>query len=277
VEIHHHQTGEKLVEWLAAYLLLGALAGFLGGMFGVGGGTVLVPVLLLLFEAQHFPGEHAMHLALGSSMAVILFTSVASMRKHHQHGAVNWRVVFSISPGILLGTAIGSLVAASISPFYLTIFFALFMCFAAMQILLNIQPHAARQLPGIAGMTLMGTATGWISTLVSVGGGTLTVPFLLWCNVPIRHAIGTASAIGFPIAVGGTAGYILTGLHTTGLPAPNWGYVYLPAMLGCAMVSILTAPLGAKIAHITNVTVLRKLFAVLLMALAVKLLFKALG
>lgn len=265
------------MEWIAAYLMLGAVAGFLGGMFGIGGGTVLVPLLLMLFEAQHFPAQHAMHLALGSSMAVILFTSVASMREHHQHGAVNWQVVRHITPGILLGTAIGSLVAASISPFYLTIFFALFVLFAASQILLDIQPHASRQLPGIAGMTLTGTFTGWISTLVSVGGGTITVPFLIWCNVPIRHAIGTASAIGFPIAVGGTIGYILTGLHATGLPDSSLGYVYLPAMLGCAIVSVITAPIGAKTAHRTNVVLLRKLFAVLLIGLAAKLLWKVLG
>lgn len=264
------------MEWYAAYLLLGAVAGFLGGMFGIGGGTILVPVLLMLFEAQHFPAEHAMHLALGSSMAVILFTSVASMRKHHQHGAVEWRVVFGISPGILLGTAIGTLVAASISPFYLTIFFALFMCFAASQILLDVKPHASRQLPGIAGLTLMGTFTGWISALVSIGGGALTVPFLVWCNMPLRHAIGTASAIGFPIAVGGSIGYIVTGLHATNLPAPTLGYVYLPAMLGCAVVSVITAPLGAKTAHRTNVAVLRKLFALMLIGLAGKLLWKVL-
>jgi uncharacterized membrane protein YfcA len=265
------------MEWYAAYLVLGAVAGFLGGMFGIGGGTVLVPVLLLLFEAQYFPAEHAMHLALGSAMSVILFTSIASTRKHHQHGAVNWRVVFGIAPGILLGTAIGSLAAASISPYFLTLFFALFICFAATQILLDIRPHASRQLPGSAGMTLMGTFTGWLSTLVSVGGGTLTVPFLLWCNVPLRHAIGTASAIGFPIAVGGTAGYILTGLHVTNLPTPSLGYVYLPAMLGCALASVITAPLGAKTAHRTNVAVLRKLFAVLLLGLAAKLLWKVLS
>lgn len=265
------------MEWYAAYLVLGAVAGFLGGMFGLGGGTVLVPVLLILFEAQRFPAEHAMHLALGSAMSVILFTSIASTHKHHQHGAVNWRIVFSISPGILLGTAIGSLVAASISPHFLTIFFSLFICFAAAQILLDVRPHASRQLPGMVGMTLMGIFTGWLSTLVSVGGGTLTVPFLVWCNVPIRHAIGTASAIGFPIAIGGTLGYILTGLHAANLPPPSLGYVYLPAMLGCALASVITAPIGAKTAHRTNVAVLRKLFAVLLLGLAAKLLLKALG
>jgi uncharacterized membrane protein YfcA len=265
------------MEWYVAYLVLGAVAGFLGGMFGVGGGTVLVPVLLMLFEAQYFPPEHTLHLALGSSMAVILFTSIASMRKHHHHGAVDWCVVFSISPGILLGTAIGALIAASVSPYYLTIFFALFICFAASQILLDVKPHSSRQLPGVVGMTLMGTVTGSISALVSIGGGTLTVPFLIWCNIPLRRAIGTASAIGFPIAVGGTIGYILTGMYATGLPASSLGYVYLPALISCALASVITAPIGAKMAHSVNVAVLRKLFAVLLIGLAAKLLWKVLG
>lgn len=263
------------MEWYAAYLALGAVAGFLGGMFGIGGGTVLVPVLLMLFEAQLFPAESAMHLALGSGMAIILFTSLASMRKHHQHGAVNWHVVFGITPGILLGTAFGALVAASVSPRFLAIFFALFVYFAAMQILLDIRPHASRQLPGIAGLSLTGTFTGWLSTLVSIGGGTIVIPFLIWCNVPLRHAIGTAAAIGFPIAVGGTLGYIVTGMNAT-LPTPHLGYVYLPAVLGCALASVITAPLGARTAHRTNVTLLRKWFAVLLIAIATKLLLKTL-
>lgn len=264
-------------EWTLAYLSLGAVAGFLGGMFGIGGGTVLVPVLLLLFTAQHFPPEHAMHLALGSAMAIILFTALASMRKHHQHGAVNWQVVFNITPGILLGAAIGTSFAASVSPRFLTAFFALFVYFAAIQILLDIKPHASRQLPGKVGLSLFGTFTGWLSTLVSIGGGTVVIPFLIWCNVPLRHAIGTSAAIGFPVAVGGTLGYIATGWNAASLPAPHLGYVYLPAVLGCALASVITAPLGAKAAHRTNVAVLRKLFAVVLLALATKLLSKALS
>lgn len=260
------------MEWYVAYLALGAVAGFLGGMFGIGGGTLLVPMLLMLFEAQHFPPENAMHLALGSSMAIILFTAIASMRKHHQHGAVNWRVVIGITPGIMLGTALGALLAASVSPRFLAIFFTLFVYFAAAQILLDVRPHASRQLPGAAGLTLAGTFTGWLSTLVSVGGGIIVVPFLIWCNVPLRHAIGSAAAIGFPIAVGGTLGYIFTGIDAT-LPAPHLGYVYLPAVLGCALASVITAPLGAKTAHRTNVSLLRKLFALLLLVLATKLLF----
>ena len=265
------------MEWYAAYLLLGAAAGFLAGLFGVGGGLVLVPVLLFLFDAQHFPVSHAMHLALGTSMATILFTSLASMRKHHQHGAVNWRVVRNITPGILLGTALGALVAASISPRELGIFFALFVYFAAAQILLDVRPHASRQLPGFVGMSTAGTFTGWISSMVSIGGGTIVVPFLLWCNMPLRNAIGTSAAIGFPIAVGGTVGYIVTGMSIHSLPAPNLGFVYLPALLWVALASVTTAPLGALTAHSMKVGLLRKFFAVLLLVLATKLLLKVIS
>ena len=265
------------MEWLVAYLMLGAVTGFLAGLFGVGGGLLLVPVLLLMFDAQQFAAAHIMHLALGTSMATILFTSIASMRKHHQHGAVNWQVVRRITPGILLGTAIGALTASAIPAKGLGIFFALFVYFAAGQILLDKRPHPSRQLPGFGGMSLAGTLTGWLSSLVSIGGGTIVVPFLVWCNVPIRHAIGTAAAIGFPIAVGGTIGYISVGWNSTGLPAPHLGYVYLPALLWVALATVLTAPLGAKAAHRMQVELLRKLFAVLLIVLATKLLWKVLG
>jgi uncharacterized protein len=276
MEVHHDKIGEQIMEWYIAYLVLGAIAGFLAGLFGVGGGLVLVPVLLLMFDAQQFYAEHIMHLALGTSMATILFTSIASMRKHHQHGAVNWQVVRRITPGILFGTAIGAATASAIPAKGLGIFFALFVYFAAAQILIDKRPHASRQLPGMAGMTLTGTITGWLSSLVSIGGGTIIVPFLLWCNVPIRNAIGTAAAIGFPIAVGGTIGYIAVGSHIGTLPEPHMGYVYLPALLWVALASVVTAPLGAKAAHRMKVELLRKLFAMLLIVLATKLLFKVL-
>lgn len=260
------------MEWALAYLVLGAATGFLAGLFGVGGGLVLVPVLLLLFDAQNFSG--AMHLALGTSMASILFTSVASTRKHHQLGAVNWQAVRQITPGILFGTALGTWSATSISPLALGIFFALFVYFAAAQILLDVKPRPTRDLPGLAGMSLVGSFTGWISSLVSIGGGTLAVPFLVWCNLPLRKAIGTSAAIGFPVAVGGTLGYIANGLNAQHLPPTAFGFVYLPAVLWIAFASLLTAQLGARTTHRINVAVLRKLFAVLLVILATKLLLK---
>ena len=265
------------MEWMLAYLLLGASVGLLGGLFGIGGGTVLVPVLLFLFDAQHFPPEHLLHLALGTSMATIIFTAMASLYQHHQHRAVNWSVVRTITPGILIGTALGTLLVTSIPTHFLGIFFALFVYFAAAQILLDVRPHASRQLPGMIGMTLTGTLTGMLSSLVSIGGGTIVTPFLLWCNVPLRNAIGTSAAIGFPVAVGGTIGYVVTGMSHAALPAPNLGFVYLPALLWVALASVITAPLGAKATHHMKVKILRKLFAVLLIALATNMLWKMLA
>lgn len=262
------------MEWALAYLALGAFVGLFSGMFGIGGGAILVPVLLILFNMQDFPTPYIMHLALGTSMATILFTSLASMRKHHQHGAVNWAVVCTITPGILFGAALGALCAASVSPRGLGIFFALFMYFAAIQILFELRPQASRQLPGVAGMTLTGTFTGWISSLVSIGGGTIVVPFLIWCNVPLRNAIGTSAAIGFPVAIGGTTGYIVSGLSFHMLPSPNLGFVYLPTLFWIALASVMTAPLGAKAAHRMKIGLLRKLFAVLMLVLATHLLIK---
>lgn len=262
------------MEWQAAYLLLGASIGFLGGLFGIGGGTLLVPILLLLFDAQHFPAAHQLHLALGTSMATIVFTALASLRKHHQHDAVAWPVVRTITPGILAGTALGTLLASHIPVYLLGLIFALFVYFAAAQILLDIRPQPSRRLPGKLAVRLFGVFAGALSSLVSIGGGTLVIPFLMWGNLPIRRAIGTSAAISFPVAVGGTLGYVLTGLATPGLPAGSLGYVYLPALAFTALASVLTAPLGAKATHHLTIGVLRKLFAVLLLALATKLLVK---
>ncbi len=264
------------VELVVAYMALGAVAGFLGGLFGIGGGFILVPVLLMLYDAQHFPHETQMHLALGTAMAIIVFTSLSSMYKHHQHQAVNWRVVRDITPGILIGTAIGALLASVISPRALGIIFALFVLLAVTQILLDMNPKGARPLPGRAGMTLAGAFTGWLSSVVAIGGGTIVVPFLVWCNTPLRQAIGTSAAIGFPIAAGGTLGYIATGWGVRALPESTLGYVYLPALLWAASTSVMTAPLGAKSAHSMNIHLLRRLFALVLLALAAKLLLKVL-
>jgi len=265
-----------MMEWYAAYFALGTVAGFLAGLFGVGGGLVLVPVLIFLYDLQKFPTEHMMHLALGTSMAAILFTSLASLREHHKHGAVNWPVVRNITPGILIGTGIGASLAASIPTGGLAIFFALFVYTVAAQILLGVRPHASRQLPGTSGMTATGVLTGWLSSMVSIGGGSIVVPFLVWCNIPLRNAIGTSAAIGFPVAVGGTIGYIFIGMNIDLLPANSLGFVYLPALFWIALASAISAPLGAKGTHRLKTGILRKLFALLLVVLATKMLWKVL-
>lgn len=265
------------MEWYVAYLLLGAFVGFFAGLFGIGGGLVMVPVLSWLFEAQQLGGAQNLHLALGTSMAAILYTAASSAHAHHSHGAVDLRIVRSMTPSLLFGTLLGASFASHITPLYLTIFFALFVYFSATQMLLELKPKATRQLPGRLGMTLVGTGIGCISSLASVGGGVISVPFMLMHNVPLKQAIGTSAALGLPIALGGTAGYVVTGsmLHT--LPGGTLGFVYLPALFMLAAGSMFTTPLGAQATHRLPIRLLRRGFAVLLFALATRMLWKVLG
>lgn len=256
--------------WLL-YLGLGAFAGVLAGLFGVGGGLVIVPMLTFIFTAQQMPTEHILHLALGTSLASIMFTSISSLRAHHGRGAVDWLVVWRITPGIMAGTFLGSCVAARLSSGFLKGFFVAFLYFVAVQLLLDIRPHPHRQLPGSAAMFGVGGMIGGVSSLVGIGGGSISVPFLIWCNIAIHNAIGTSAAIGFPIALAGAAGYVINGLGAT-LPPHTLGFVYLPALLGVSAASMLTAPLGAKLAHSLPIGGLKKIFALLLIVMGTKLL-----
>lgn len=260
--------------WWLAYSALGLFTGFFAGMLGIGGGLVMVPALTMMFAAQAaFPRSEILHLALGTSMATILFTALASLRAHHQHGAVLWRVVGQITPGILLGTLLGTLFASSVPARPLAIFFTAFVCLVAVQMILNLKPKPSRDLPGAAGVIAVGVGIGALSALVAIGGGSLTVPFLTWCNVRVQHAIGTSAAVGFPIAVGGSLGYIYNGWGHPGLPEWSLGYIYLPAFVWLVPSSMLIAPLGARLAHRLPVATLKRLFAVVLIALAAKMLW----
>ncbi|MYM24951.1 TSUP family transporter [Duganella sp. FT135W] len=255
------------------YLGLGAFAGILAGLLGVGGGTVIVPVLTLVYAAHGFPPQYTLHLALGTSMASILFTSVASLRSHHRRGAVDWVVVRQLTPGIVLGTLAGVWLTAHMSSNLLKAIFVAFAYFVAVQMLMNIKPAPSRQLPESGGMLASGGAIGVVSSFVGIGGGTLSVPFMTWCNVPLHTVIGTSAALGFPIALAGATGYVLNGWRVAGLPEHSLGFVYLPALIAVAGVSVLTAPLGARLAHALPVAKLKKLFALLLLAVGTRMLF----
>jgi uncharacterized protein len=256
--------------WLL-YIALGAFAGVLAGLLGVGGGVVIVPILTFIFTAQQQPAEHILHLALGTSLASIMFTSVSSLRAHHARGAVDWFVVRRITMGIMAGTFFGSWVAAQLSTRFLKAFFVIFLYYVAVQMLLDIRPQPHRQLPGRVAMFSAGGLIGGISSLVGIGGGSMSVPFLVWCNIAMHNAIGTSAAIGFPIALAGAAGYVVNGLAVK-LPPHTLGFVYLPALLGVAAASILTAPLGAMLAHSLPVGRLKKIFALLLLVMGTKML-----
>lgn len=257
--------------WLL-YLALGAFAGVLAGLLGVGGGVVIVPVLIYLFAAQQMPAPFILHLAIGTSLASIMFTSISSLRAHHLKGAVDWQVFYRVTPGILVGTLLGSWVAAQLSTRFLKGFFIVFLFYIAFQLLLDVKPKASRQLPGAGGMFVVGSFIGGISSLVGIGGGSMSVPFLVWCNVSFRNAIGTSAAIGFPIALAGAVGYVANGLLVGPLPAYSFGFVYLPALVGIAVMSMLTAPWGVRLTHSLPVPQLKKAFALLLIATGTKML-----
>lgn len=259
------------MDWLFAYLGLGLLTGVVAGLLGVGGGLVMVPALVWAFAQQGFPPAYDIHLALGTSLAVIVPTSLSSLRAHHAHGAVDWGLVRRITPGILLGTLVGGGIAVWLPDRGLKLFFIVFLLYAATQMLLGFRPQPHRALPGTPGMTLAGGVIGLVSSWVGIGGGTLSVPFQTWCNVGLHRAIGTAAAIGLPIALAGTAGYTLSGQAAAGLPAWSLGFVYLPAFLAIAVGSALTAPWGARLAHRLPVARLKRVFAGLLYLLAVRM------
>lgn len=266
------------MEWqlLVAFLALGAVVGFMAGLLGIGGGGIIVPVLTTLFINQGFASEQVVHLALGTSMAAIVPTALSSMLAHHRKGAVIWDVVRKITPGVLFGTFAATFLAAWLSTRSLAIFFACFMAYVALQMWLGVKPKPHRDIPGFLKLSVAGSFIGGVSALVAIGGGTLSVPFLMWYNVNIRHAIATSSAIGFPIAVAGALGYMANGWHIQDLPGYTIGFVYWPAVLLVAAVSFFTTSLGANLAHSLPITTLKKVFSILLVLLSAKMLFSVL-
>ncbi|NLY93858.1 MAG: sulfite exporter TauE/SafE family protein [Myxococcales bacterium] len=263
-------------HWLA-YPLLGVAVGFFAGLLGVGGGGIMVPMLTSIFLSQGVPKDQVGHLALGTSMAAIVITSLSSLRAHHAHGAVLWPVVRRITPGILVGTFLGTFLAAQVKTAFLAIFFAVFMTYVAVQMLVGFKPKPSRELPGTLGLTGVGLGIGGVSSLVAIGGGSLSVPFMTYCNVKVQHAIGTSAAIGFPIALAGTLGYLLNGLGHEGMPPLSIGFIYVPALVLIAVTSSFTAPLGARLAHKLPVATLKRVFALVLLMLCAKMLADVFG
>jgi uncharacterized membrane protein YfcA len=232
----------------------------------------MVPLLVFVFAASGMAAEQVLHLALGTALAAMVFTSVASMRAHHAHGAVDWQIARAMSPGMLAGSFGAALVAGFIPTRPLAIGFTALVFYAATQILLDLRPSSSRELPQTAGLFIAGAVIGAVSSLVAAGGAFLTIPFLTWCKVPLRRAIGTAAANGLPIAIAGTAGYVINGLRAEGLPAMSVGYIYLPALALVVTTSMLAAPMGARLAHRLPVKRLRTIFALMLYAFAIKML-----
>jgi uncharacterized membrane protein YfcA len=262
---------------VAELLLLGTCTGFLAGLLGVGGGMLMVPFLTMILTHRGVDVGLAVKMAIATAMTTIMFTSIASVRAHAKRGAVRWDIVRHMAPGIVVGALIAGIgVFAMIKGAALALAFAAFVSFSALQMLRNRKPAPSRQMPGAVGSAAAGGLVGFVSGLVGAGGAFISVPFMTWCNVPIHLATGTSAALGFPIALSNTVGYIVGGwnLHT-GVPG-SLGFVVLPAMAVISVASVITAPMGAKLAHSLDIAQLKRVFAVLLFSLAGYMTWRAL-
>ncbi|GAA4026253.1 sulfite exporter TauE/SafE family protein [Actimicrobium antarcticum] len=262
---------------IIAFLVLGSAVGFAAGLLGIGGGMLLVPFITALLTYKAFPKELIIHMAIATSLATIMFTSVSSVIAHHRRGAVRWDVVRLLAPGILVGSWIGPWIGKQMNSSGLALFFAVFVALSATQMLFDKKPAGTRGLPRGVGMFGAGGVIGVLAGLVGAGGGFISVPFMTWCNVKIHNAVATSAALGFPIALAGTLSNVYFGMSMPDLPPGSLGFIYLPALLVVSLASVVTAPLGAKAAHALPVKTLKKVFAVTLYALASYMLYKALA
>jgi uncharacterized membrane protein YfcA len=257
-------------------LVLGAFTGFLAGLLGIGGGMLMVPFVTLIVGARGVEPGLSVKMAIATSMSTILFTSISSLRAHHKRGAVRWDLVRGIAPGIVVGSLIAGAAAFSlIKGTLLAALFALFVGFSATQMLLDRKPSPSRSMPGPLGQGAAGAGIGFLSGLVGAGGAFVSVPFMAWCNVPIHNAVATSAALGFPIALASTVGYVIGGWNLPPALPGAFGYLYLPALVCIAAASVSTAPLGARAAHSLDIRQLKRVFAVMLYALAGYMLYKA--
>lgn len=266
------------MDWslILVLLLMGAFGGFAAGLLGIGGGMVLVPFITMIFTAKHFPPEVVVHMAIATSLATIMFTSMSSVRAHHAHGAVRWDIVKLLAPGILLGSWLGPWLGKQMNSSALALFFGVFVAFSATQMLLGKKPAGSRELPGAPGLFAAGGVIGVMSGVLGAGGGFISVPFMSWCNVKIHNAVATSAALGFPIALAGTLSNVYFGLNEPNLPAYSLGFIYLPALAVIVAASVTMAPLGARTAHKLPVASLKKAFAIILYLLASYMLWKGL-
>jgi uncharacterized protein len=258
-------------------IILGIGTGFLAGLLGIGGGMIMVPFLTFIMSTRGASPDLAIKMAIATSMATIIFTSISSVRAHHKRGAVRWDIVKGLAPGIVGGSLIASLgVFALLKGSYLAIFFGLFVTFSATQMFLDKKPKPSRQMPTAGGQVAAGGVIGFLSGLVGAGGGFVSVPFMSWCNVAIHNAVATSAALGFPIALANAAGYVVSGWNVQNLPAGSFGYIWLPALVVIAIASVFMAPVGAKVAHSLDVKRLKRIFACVLYVLAAYMLYKGL-
>lgn len=261
------------LTWLLAYALGGASAGFLAGLLGVGGGMTIVPIISTVLTAQKVAPDHVIHIALATAMCSIVFTSSATALQHHKRGAVDWAMFKRMSPGMVLGTLLATATSSYIPQRLLAVAFSIIVVVAGVQILVGKKPGPGKTPPGTPVIFAYGFCVGVIAGLVSAGGAFLTVPFMMYCGMPMIMAIGTGVVLAIPIAIMGSIGYIISGWSVAGLPQYSLGFIYLPALAAIVCTSVLVVPVGVRLAHRLPVQRLRQFFAVLLFLLAAKMLY----
>ena len=265
------------IALIPIFVALGGLVGFLAGLLGIGGGMTIVPVLAVLFSREGFEAAHVLPLAIGTACATIVFTSVSSARAHHSRKAVDWQIVKAMAPGLVVGSIIGPQIATALPPRVLAVVFGIFMWFTAARMLRNSQPKPSGKLPATPMLFGVGIAIGVVSGMVGAGGAFLIVPFLVRANVKMHAAVGTSAALGLPIAIAATLGYVIAGVRMEGLPPYSIGYVYLPAFAAIVVASVLFAPMGARVAHSWPVAKLRRSFAAMMFLLGIYMWWRAFG
>lgn len=259
------------------FVVLGAAVGFMSGLLGIGGGFTIVPVLMEVFTREAFAAEHVLPMAIGTSAATIVFTTFASARAHHARGAVAWPIVRAMAPGLVIGSLIGPQIASALPLPIMAAIFGGFTWLTALRMLRGRPPKATRELPGKAALFGVGTGIGLVAGMVGTGGAFLAVPFMARCNVKAHTAVATSAALGLPIAVAATLGFIFAGLRKSGLPPYSIGYIYIPALVAIVACSVLVAPFGARVAHAWPAARLRAAFAAMLVVLGGFMWWKAFG
>jgi uncharacterized membrane protein YfcA len=252
-------------------LSMGGVAGLMAGLLGIGGGIIIVSTLALTFAGRGLPQAYVMHLAIGTSLAAIAAGAFASFRAHHRRGAVAWDVVKAMTPGLLVGVAGGALVARWMPTGALKGFFLVLLAYVIATMTFDFRPKSARALPGRRGLLGAGAFIGVVSSFFGGGAAAIGVPFFTACSMDTHRAIGTCSALGFPLAVAGSIAYAAAGWGVPGMPPWSVGFVYVPAFVGISSTSMLAAPWGARLAHRLQGATLRRIFALVLLALGVKL------
>lgn len=265
------------LEWIVAYALLGSFVGFMGGLLGVGGGGILVPLLTSIFIQQGVSSDRVMHLALGTSLASMIISSLSSSRAHIRRGNVVWSMVSALAPGILLGAFVVSRLAIRVNSAYIAVFFSVFMALIAGQMFLDWKPRRNPAPSSSGTIFIVGTVIGAVSALAAVGGGILSVMYLSFKNVDMKRAVGTSAAIGLPIAVAGTLGYLINGWSKTSNDPFTLGFVYVPAFIIISAASALAAPYGVRYSYNLPDARLKRIFAILSLILSVRMLFQLFG